>query len=105
MLLQRKGADRYVVTHYASQVLSGPVDSADALGRELKSLFSTMGGSAKACAVGISSQADAYFASVAIPQLLLTVLTGVASGVLVPMLARLPHAPQQQRTHLIRALI
>ena len=55
VLLQRKGADRYVVTHYASQVLSGPVDSADTLGRELKSLFSTMGGSAKACAVGISS--------------------------------------------------
>lgn len=55
VLLQRKGGNRYVVTHYASQVLSSPVESADALGQELKSLFKSMGGSAKACAVGISS--------------------------------------------------
>ena len=53
--LQRKGADRYIVTHYASHVLSGPVDSADSLGHELKALFKSMGGSAKACAVGVSS--------------------------------------------------
>ena len=55
VLLQRKGAGRFVVTHYASHVPSGPVDSADSLGQELKSLFKTMGGSAKACAVGVSS--------------------------------------------------
>lgn len=55
VLLQRKSGNRYVVTHYASRVLSGPVDSADSLGHELKALFKTMGGSAKACAVGVSS--------------------------------------------------
>lgn len=55
VLLQRKSGSRVVVTHYASQVLSGPVDTAESLGRELKSLFKTMGGSAKSCAVGISS--------------------------------------------------
>ena len=55
VLLQRKSGNRFVVTHYASHVLSGPVDSADTLGHELKSLFKTMGGSAKACAVGVSS--------------------------------------------------
>ena len=55
VLLQRKGGNRFVVTHYASRVLSGPVDSADTLGQELKALFKTMGGSAKACAVGVSS--------------------------------------------------
>ncbi len=55
VLLQRKAGNRYVITHYATQVLSGPVDTADSLGQELKSLFKSMGGSAKACAVGISS--------------------------------------------------
>ena len=55
VLLQRKGGNRFVVTHYASHVLTGPVDSADTLGHELKALFKTMGGSAKACAVGVSS--------------------------------------------------
>ncbi len=55
VLLQRKAGDRYVITHYACRPLSGPVDSADSLGQELKSLFKSMGGSAKACAIGISS--------------------------------------------------
>ncbi len=55
VLLQRKAANRFVVTHYASHVLSGPVDSADRLEQELKALFKTMGGSARACAVGVSS--------------------------------------------------
>lgn len=55
VLLQRKAGNRFVVTHYASQVLGGPVDSADSLGHELKALFKNMGGSAKACAVGVSS--------------------------------------------------
>jgi len=49
-------------------------------------------------ALGISRQTDTYFASVAIPQLLLTVVAGTASGVLVPMLARLPQAQQEQLT-------
>jgi len=55
VLLQRKSGNRFVVTHYASHVLSGPVETADSLGQELKSLFKSMGGSAKACAVGVSS--------------------------------------------------
>lgn len=45
-------------------------------------------------AVGISTEADVYFASVAIPQLLLTVVAGTVSGVLVPMLACLPREEQ-----------
>jgi len=73
VLLQRKSASRYVVTHYASQVLSGPVDSADSLGRELKSLFKTMGGSAKACAVGISSP-DALIRIIEQPETPVTLL-------------------------------
>ena len=55
VLLQRKGGNRYVVTNYASHVLSSPVETSDALAQELKSLFEKMGGSAKSCAVGISS--------------------------------------------------
>ncbi len=55
VLLQRKGGNRYVVTHYASRVLSAPFESADSLGHELKALLKSMGGSAKACVVGVSS--------------------------------------------------
>jgi type IV pilus assembly protein PilM len=55
VLLQRKSGNRYVVTHCASHVLTGPVDSADALGREIKTLLKDMGGSAKACAIAVSS--------------------------------------------------
>src|SRR4051812_27332867 len=58
VLLQKKGGNRIVLTHYASQALDEPVDTAEALGRQLKTLFKTMGGSAKACAVAVSS-ADA----------------------------------------------
>ncbi|MEA3208847.1 MAG: type pilus assembly protein PilM [Chthoniobacter sp.] len=57
VLLQRKAPNRYVVTNFASRVLSEPADTAEALGRELKGLFKEMGGAAKAkaCAVGVSS--------------------------------------------------
>ena len=55
VLLQRKSGNRIVLTHYASQALDEPADSAETLGRQLKTLFKTMGGSAKACAVGVSS--------------------------------------------------
>jgi Tfp pilus assembly PilM family ATPase len=54
VLLQRRGS-RFAVTHFASQPLSAPVENAEHLGRELKTLFRTMGGGAKVCAVGISS--------------------------------------------------
>jgi Tfp pilus assembly PilM family ATPase len=55
VLLQKKSGNRFVVTHYASHALDKPVDSAESLGRELKTLFKEMGGSAKVCAVGVSS--------------------------------------------------
>lgn len=55
VLLHRKGGNRFVVSNFASRVVSEPLDSAEALGRELKALFKEMGGSAKTCAVGISS--------------------------------------------------
>ncbi|HEX8296790.1 MAG TPA: pilus assembly protein PilM [Chthoniobacteraceae bacterium] len=55
VLLQRKSQNRFAITHFASRVISEPLESADSLGRELKSLFKEMGGTAKSCGVGISS--------------------------------------------------
>ena len=55
VLLQKKGPARYVLTHYATQTFTEPADSAETLGRNLKSLLKEMGGSAKACAIGVSS--------------------------------------------------
>jgi type IV pilus assembly protein PilM len=55
VLLQRKGPNRFVLTHYASQPLTESANTVETLGRNLKSLLKEMGGSAKACAVGVSS--------------------------------------------------
>jgi len=55
VLLQRRGTDRFVVTHYASHPIAEPVEDAAHLGRELKHLFKELGGTAKVCAVGVSS--------------------------------------------------
>jgi type IV pilus assembly protein PilM len=55
VLLQKKGGNRFVITNYATQLVTEPVDTAEALGKHLKTLFKEMGGSAKACAVGVSS--------------------------------------------------
>ena len=55
VLLQKKGGNRFVLTHYASQLVTEPIESADALGKQVKHLLKEMGGTAKACAVGISS--------------------------------------------------
>lgn len=55
VLLQKKGGNRLVVTHVAAQPIAAPFDSIETLARGLKSLFKEMGGSAKVCAVGISS--------------------------------------------------
>jgi len=55
VLLQRKGSNRYVLTNYATQVLNEPLDTAEAIGRNLKSLLKEMGGSAKAMAIGVSN--------------------------------------------------
>ncbi len=54
VLLQRKGANRFVVTNFASRSVAEPIDSVESLSRELKSLFKEMGGSAKTCAIGVS---------------------------------------------------
>jgi Tfp pilus assembly PilM family ATPase len=55
VLIQRKGSDRYLLTHYASHPLTEPLDSAEALGRQLKAVLKQMGGSAKAHGVAVSS--------------------------------------------------
>ena len=55
VLIQRKGAERFVLTHYASLPVTEPSDTAESLGRQLKALLKTMGGSAKAYGVAVSS--------------------------------------------------
>jgi len=55
VLLQRRGADRFILTNYASQPLEEPIETADQLSRELRSLFKQLGGSTKVCGIGISS--------------------------------------------------
>jgi Tfp pilus assembly PilM family ATPase len=55
VLLQRRGADRFAVTHYACRPLSELTEDGEQLGREVKSLFKEMGGAAKTCAVAVSS--------------------------------------------------
>jgi Tfp pilus assembly PilM family ATPase len=55
VLIQRKGADRFILTHYASLPVTEPPDSPEVLGRQLKALLKKMGGSAKAYAVAVSS--------------------------------------------------
>lgn len=52
--LQRKGGNRFVVTNFASRAAAEPIETAEALARELKALFKDMGGTAKTCAVGVS---------------------------------------------------
>lgn len=53
--LQRRGSDRFLVTHYASRAITGS-EEPEGLGRELKALFKDLGGTAKVCGVAISSQ-------------------------------------------------
>src|SRR4051794_7209634 len=55
VVLQRRGADRFAVSHYACRPLSDPADDGEQLGREVKSLFKDMGGAAKVCEVAVSS--------------------------------------------------
>jgi Tfp pilus assembly PilM family ATPase len=54
VLLQRKGGNRFVVTNFASRAVSEPLETVEALTRELKTLFKEMGGAAKTCAIGVS---------------------------------------------------
>ena len=53
--LQRRGSDRFAITHFASHVLDEPASTADALAQQLKTLLKELGGTAKACAVAVSS--------------------------------------------------
>ena len=56
VLLQKKGGDRYVLTHFASMPVNEGVErTPEALGAQLKALIKQMGGSAKGCAVAVSS--------------------------------------------------
>jgi len=56
VLLQRKGGNRFVITNFATRAVVDPIETQEALNRELKALFKDMGGSAKAktCAIGVS---------------------------------------------------
>jgi Tfp pilus assembly PilM family ATPase len=54
VLLQRKSGNRFAVTNFASRAVTEPMETAETLARELKTLFKEMGGSAKVCAVGVS---------------------------------------------------
>lgn len=53
--LQRKGANRFVLSHYAVRQMETAPETAEQLAAELKLLFADMGASAKACAVAVSS--------------------------------------------------
>ncbi len=55
VLLERRGKDRIAVTHFGSHVPAEPAHDAESLGQQLKALFRDMGGSAKNCAVSVSS--------------------------------------------------
>lgn len=55
VLLQRSGAERLSVTHFATQPTPANLLSPEHLLGDLKTLFKNMGGTAKACAVAVSS--------------------------------------------------
>jgi type IV pilus assembly protein PilM len=55
VLLQKKGPNRFVLTHYATHAYNETTDTVETLTRNLKALLKEMGGTAKACAIGVSS--------------------------------------------------
>lgn len=55
VLLQRSGADRLSVTHFATQPTPTDLLSPEQLTADIRTLLKNMGGSAKACAVAVSS--------------------------------------------------
>jgi Tfp pilus assembly PilM family ATPase len=56
VLLQKKGGDRYVLTHFASMPMDESAErTPEAIGAQLKALVKHMGGTAKGCAVAVSS--------------------------------------------------
>src|SRR4051812_27161456 len=54
VLLQRKGADRFVLTSYASREVPEEIKTPEELSQQLKLLLKELGGNAKGCAVAIS---------------------------------------------------
>ena len=54
VVLQRKSDARYVLTSYAAREVPEEMASADDLSQQLKLLVKDLGGSAKACAIGVS---------------------------------------------------
>ena len=56
VVLQKKGGDRFVLTHFASMPMSEDTErTPESVGAQLKALLKHMGGSAKGCAVAVSS--------------------------------------------------
>src|SRR5437763_644745 len=55
VLLQRKGADRFALTHFATRELAEEQKTAESLAANLKAVLHDMGGSSKACGIAISS--------------------------------------------------
>lgn len=55
VLLQRRGANRFALSHFALRELSEPARTAEALAANLKALLHDLGGSARACGLAISS--------------------------------------------------
>lgn len=54
VVLQRKAANRLVLTHYGSHIPAAPATDAETLTKQLRALIKDMGGSSKSCAVSIS---------------------------------------------------
>ncbi|MHA3770347.1 pilus assembly protein PilM [Verrucomicrobiota bacterium sgz303538] len=73
VLLQRRGTDQLAITHFGSYVPAAPATDADTLTHYLKALLKDMGGSAKACAVSVSSP-DALLRIIEQPETPTTIL-------------------------------
>jgi type IV pilus assembly protein PilM len=56
VLLSRRGNNRFVFSNYAVRPIDGPMSSPEEIAGQVKRVFKEMGGSAKACAVAISSE-------------------------------------------------
>src|SRR3954468_450572 len=54
VVLQRKGDQRFVLSSYASRDVPERFGTPDELAQEVKQLLRDLGGSAKACAIGVS---------------------------------------------------
>lgn len=56
VLMQKKGANRYIITHFACMPLDDAAErTPEALGAQVKALVKHMGGTAKGCSVAVSS--------------------------------------------------